>query len=260
MFKRLLVPVTKEGLPEMALKRSAELSASVGSKVIISYFIDDTLYEGVGDQVMHVLTEHDKEMFQRNMVRTQEQVAKRIIKNNVITILGSRPEEFVIRKGPIPETILGAVDEFGADALMIEYGSYDLLKYRVMDRSTVPVWIERHDRPIKRIGLFLADPRQSDRLIDAAKALRSATNASLRSYFIADPKAENTEEALEGVVSSRRIRFEQVIKERPESSIREIVHEKKLDLIVIGHMGKKGYFHLRSGFARKRPCSVLLIN
>jgi K+-sensing histidine kinase KdpD len=142
----------------------------------------------------------------------------------------------------------------------MEYRSYNLMKFRIMDRSPVPVWIERHEGPIKKIGLFCTNISPNRRAPKAAVKLKKAFNAKLSAYYVNDPvKNENKVEPSE-ITKQYRIKWNDITKEKVDRFIYQKAREENFDLIILGRIKKRGYFHLRSKFAKKTGCSVLLVN
>jgi hypothetical protein len=260
MFKNIVVSVPMEQFPDLALKRAKEFHETMESSITISYIIEDNVFDRVQEMSRHVLTEKEHEIWERKMTRSHDRMARKVLKKEVNKIMGDIPTKFIIQKGTYSDAISSTLEKVGADLLLMEYRSYDLLKYRIMDRSPVPVWIERNDGPVKRIGLFCTNLAPNQKSPKAAKLIQKTLHARLEPYYILDPAGKQDEEESERISTRNRIKWREVAKERVDSFIYRKARESGLDLIILGRIRKRGYFHLRSRFAKKSSASVLLIN
>jgi hypothetical protein len=260
MFKRIVVSIPQEQFPEMALKRAKYLSEMKDSKLFLSYIIEDNVFDEVSLKATHVISEKGNRDFEEKMARTHERVAKKVVLKACREILEDNPDDFSIIKGNFTESIIEKIEEKKADTLLIEYESYNLMKYRIIDRSPVPVWIERHDRPIKKIGLFCTNLSSNTRAPKAAMELKRAFNAKIDAYYINDPMGKVQEEEPGEISDQRRIKWKEIVNEKFDAYIYQKTKEEKYDLIILGRVKKRGYFHLRSKFAKKTNSSVLLVN
>jgi len=260
MLKRIVLSVPQEQFPELAIRRGKDLAERLDSKIFMSYIIEDSVFDEVAEKAGHVMTERDKDRFERKMIRSHEKVARKVILKTAARMLGEEPDEFSVRKGAFTDTLLEMIVENDADTLLMEYESYNLVKYRIMDRSPVPVWIERHDGPIRKIGLFCTNLSPNSKSPRMAKKLKKAFNASVKAYYVHDPEGEERKDEPEQIHREHRIKFKAVVDEKVDRFINEKAEEEDFDLIILGRIKKRGYFHLRSRFAKRTNCSVLLVN
>lgn len=260
MLKRIVLSVPQEQFPELAIKRGKDLADRLDSKIYMSYIIEDTVFDEVAQKAGHVMTEKDKDIFERKMVRSHEKVARKVILKTASKLLGERPDDFSVKKGNFTDTLLEVIEEHDADTLLMEYESYNLVKYRIMDRSPVPVWIERHDGPIRKIGLFCTNLSPNSKSPKMAKKLKKALNAKVEAYYIHDPEGEDRKDEPELIRRDHRIKFNAIVREKVDRFIYQKAEEEDFDLIILGRIRKRGYFHLRSRFAKRTNCSVLLVN
>ncbi len=260
MFKRIVVSLPMEQFPDLALSRARDISRALGSEVAVSYIIEDNVFDKVQEMSTHVLTDKEHEIWERKMIRTHEKMAKDVLKKEAQKILGDIPVQLIIRKGSYSDTVSNTVEREEADLLIMEYRSYDLLKYRIMDRSPVPVWIERNGGPIKNIGLFCTNLGPNIKSPRAAKVLQRTFNSRLEPYFIMDPEGRLDKDEPDRISTANRLKWKEVANERVDSFIYRKAKERDLDLIILGRIKKRGYFHLRSRFAKRSSASVLLIN
>jgi len=260
MFNRILISVPQEQFPQMALERGKDLAERLDSKIYLSYIIEDDVFDEVSDRIRHVVTEKESENFQKKMTRTHEKVAKKIILKEAERILGEELDEFIVQKGNYSRALLDSIDYHDADTLLMEYESFNLMKYRIMDISPVPVWIERHEGDIKKIGLFCTNLSPNRMAPRAARKLQKALNAKVQGYYVNDPAGDTDEDEPGEISDLFRIKWEDVVNEKVDRFIFSRAKEEEFDLIILGRIRKRGYFHLRSRFAKRTNCSVLLMN
>jgi nucleotide-binding universal stress UspA family protein len=260
MFKKVVISVPMEQFPDLALKRARDLANLSGSEIAISYIIEDNVFDKVQEVSKHVLTEKDHERWEKKMIRTHRKMANDVLMEEANRILGDVDAELLIQKGTYYEAMKDTISKLKADLLLMEYRSYDLLKYRIMDSSPIPVWIERNDGPIKKIGLFCTNLAPNKISPKASNYLKKTLNARLESYFIFDPAGKEDQDEPDRIATLNRIKWKGISNERVDSFIYRKAKERDLDLIILGRIKKRGYFHLRSKFAKRSKASVLLIN
>jgi len=244
MLKRIMISVPQEQFPELAIRRGKDLSKRLDSKIFMSYIIEDTVFDEVASQARHVFTERENEKFQRKMVRSHEKVARKVILKAASKILGEEPDEFSVARGKFTDILLKEIEENDADTLLMEYESYNLVKFRIMDRSPVPVWIERHEGPIKKIGLFCTNLSPNSKSPKIAKKLKKAFNAKLEAFFINDPEGGDDGDEPEELARTFRIKFCEIVEEKVDRFIYQKASEEDFDLIILGRIRKRGYFHI----------------
>lgn len=260
MFDRVLVSVPTEQFPLLALRRASEMKDLLGSRIYLSYIIEDNVFDEVSDQVGHVLTEKEGEKFQKKMVKHHKKMAKKVVLKEAERILGVKPKEFTVQKGAFSETLMDTIQESEISLLMMEYESFNLIKYRIMDSSPVPVWIERKEGPIRKIGLFCSNLSPNERSPRFAKSLMRSFSARLYPYYVMDPKGKSDGDRAEMLAVNNRLKWNEVAREKMDSFIYRKAREEGFDLIILGRIKKRGYFHMRSKFAKRTDCSVLMIN
>ena len=70
MLRRIVISVPQEQFPELAIKRGKDLSERLDSRIFMAYIIEDSVFDEVADKARHVMTEKDKDKFERKMVRS----------------------------------------------------------------------------------------------------------------------------------------------------------------------------------------------
>jgi len=259
-LERVLIPIPQEQFPELALKRGGNLSHRLGTDMIVTYVIEDDVFDRTFEQAMHVLSDQDKESFRTSMARSHEAKARKVVLKEVKRIVGEASCHFRVEQGAFEEVVLNAIREHMADMVMMEYDSYSIIKYKIMDRSPVPVWIERAGGPIKKIGLFCSNLSPNRRSPEFAISLKKAFNAKLDSFYITDPEGKQSDDGPHELMSIFKLRPLEVVEAKVDQFISERAHNDGYDLIILPRIRKRGYFHLRSNFAKRARCSVLLVN
>ncbi|MEA3559820.1 MAG: universal stress protein [Candidatus Thermoplasmatota archaeon] len=260
MFKKVLVPVPTEQFPQLAIERAARMKELFESEIYLSYIIEKNVFDEFSGQVTNVLTEKEAIKFEKMMVKQHENMARKVVLKEAEKVLGSKIDDFSVHKGSFSDTVLDDLEEKGADLILMEYDSFNLLKYRIMDRSPIPVWIEKKKGPVKKIGLFCTNLSPNKRSPIIARRLKRELKAKLSSFFICDPKGKECEDDRDMISSKHRLKWTEISDEKVDSFIYRKAREEDFDLIILGRIRKRGYFHMRSKFAKRTSCSVLLVN
>lgn len=259
-FNNILLPLPLEGIPRGAVRRAGELADCTGAKVHVIYIIEEEVFNEVSKQAHHVLTGPGRMRLFHDLREAHRKNAKEMILPEVTQILGVKPASFSVKEGAYHDIVLSSVDGLKADLVIMEYRAYSLINYRIMDRSPVPVWIERNEGKLKRIGLFCTNLAPNVRAPRAGVELAEMSGAELSPYFVQDPAGYIDVEEPDDVAK----RFSLTWKKVEEGKFDDIIYKRSkkmdFDLIIIGRVKKRGYFHLRSKFAKKTRCSVLLVN
>ena len=259
MFRRILVPVPMENVPELALKRAGEMAKRFGSRIFVHYIIQSEVFDLVQEQSTHVITEGSQEDLFKEMSDIHRTRAEKSILPDVKSILGRKPDGFSVKEGEFHDQVLESIEELKAELVRREYHHFSLRKYKIMDRSPVPIWIERNSGNIKKIGLFCSNLAPNEISPKAAKKLAREFDAKLYPYFIQDPASYIDEEEPAELADEKGLKWREVVNKRLDDFIYRKARKRDFDLIIIGRMKKRGYFHLRSKFAKRTHCSVLMV-
>ena len=260
MFDRILIPVPMENIPELAVKRARDLYGIFGSRIFVQYIIESEVFEEVSKQSTHVLTDSSTEDLFREMAEIHRSRAENSVLPDIERILGRKPHGFSVKEGEFHDLVLDSIEDLDVDMILMEYHSFSLFKYRIMDRSPVPIWIERNGGNINRIGLFCSNLAPNEISPTVAKRLARKFDAKLYPYFIQDPAAYIDEEEPSDLSGDTGLRWREIVRQRMDDYIFRKSKKRDFDLIIIGRMKKRGYFHLRSKFAKRTHCSVLMVN
>jgi hypothetical protein len=260
MFERVLLSIPMEQFPELAIKRAKDLSERMGSSIFISYVIEDNVFDKVSQQSKHVITDIDQKRWEKKMIRSHQRRAEEVVMLEVKETLGDSVEGLYVKKGNYYHSLKRTIQEIEANLLILEYRYFDLMKYRIMDRSPIPVWIERNKGPIEKIGLFCTNLAPNRKSPNTARKLARKFDAELDTFYIEDPEGPDPNDETENISKKHGIQWNDIVSERVDSYITEKTRERTYDLIILGRIKKRGYFHLRSNFAKRSDASVLLVN
>ncbi|MFW3147278.1 MAG: universal stress protein [Thermoplasmatota archaeon] len=260
MFRKVLVTVPMEHFPEKALKTAGELSRRTDAKVYLSYIIEDNVFNEVSEQADHVLSDREMERFHERMVHQHRKMARKVLLPEAERVMEVKARGLSVLTGLFSDAVQKEVTDRKMDLIIMEYDTYNLLNYRIMDRSPVPVWIARGGGRIGKIGLFCSNLAPNERSPEVALNLRKVFKARLKTYYINDPKGKMDEKEPRELARSHRFKWTETAEDKVDSFIYSKARSEDFDLIVIGRISKRGYFHLRSRFAKRTDCSVLMIH
>lgn len=249
-----------ENIPVYAVRRAGEIARTMDSEVFVTYILEEEVFQEVEKQSTHVITEKTKEDFVENLKDAHRKNAHDIIRKQVNEDLGFEPEEFRIREGAYYSVTTDSVEDLDIDVIFLEYSSFDLFKYSIMDRSPVPIWIVRKLGPIKKIGLFCTNLAPNMRAPAFAVELGKRFDSHINAYYIEDENGTVKKSEPAKIEKRSGVKFNKIVKGDLETEIYKISKNEEFDLIILGRIKKIGFFDLRSKFAKKTKCSVILIN
>ncbi len=260
MFRKILISVPMEQFPELAINRAKYMEQRFGSEIILSYVIEDNVFDQISGKLKFVMTEKESERFEKEMVKTHREKANKLVRREVERILEEKLDGFTIEKGIYFEEVIKTIKEQRPDLILMEYNPFDMLHYRILDRCPIPVWVERESGPIKKIGLFCTNLAPNVKAPAIARRLGKRLDAEVKTYFIKDGREEIDGKEPDRVAKKNHITWNEVVEDKVESFIYRKVKKEDFDLIIVGRIKRRKYLHFRSKFAKKTKCSVLLVN
>lgn len=143
MFERILIAISSEFYAKEVLQQGAMLVQRCGGAVTIVYIIEEKTIAQAEKRSGSFRTRCEKEETKKKIIEGQEQTANVIIFFEAKAIFkeaGLIPN-FKIVEGEFSTVIEQEVQTQHFDAVLIGYSEEGLLRYRILDEITVPLWV-----------------------------------------------------------------------------------------------------------------------
>jgi len=264
MFKNILVPISSDYFPEMAIRRSRTLAEKFKGKIHFLYVVEKKTVEQMEKTGTHVLTPKLISELENDIYHTQIRDISRTVLDQTKTLMGpmNSRSDYLVRKGEFSKEIEGYLKENSESfnhitCVILEYKKHSNLKYRIFENCSVPIWLERGGN-IKKVFAATTSISRNKLVPSYAKKIAVSFNAAL------SLKHFSVREEGEG---SNNIKLQKDWKgvSNVEKEIVRSAEEYNADLLIIGRTCKAcGFFGFGTHFpkvviAKKATMSVLIM-
>lgn len=255
MLNSVLVPISMEHYPDGAIKRAEYLHEKLNIETYLVYIVEENIFEEVRSRSKNLLNQRERAALESEIIENQKReadvcfnMAKRSTKNRI--------KECCIIRGLYRDAILKAMEHFKCDLVIIEYISPILARYKILSRSPIPLWVERKEGEINKIGVFNSNLGTSPKVKAIVEFLRVGMDAEVECYFINDPSADWTPkdevEALTGVDCK-------IVNENFDNFVYKTVLNHNFDLVIVSRFKDRGMFRDRIEYSKNMKCNVLFL-
>ena len=264
MFKNILVPISSDYFPEMAIRRSKTLAEKFKGKVHFLYVVEKKTVEQMEKTGTHVLTPKLISELENDIYHTQVRNISRTVLDRTKTLMGPLDGRcnYLVRKGEFSDEIEGYLKENSESfnhitCVILEYKKHSNLKYRIFENCSVPIWLERGGK-IEKVFAATTSISKNKLVPSYAKQIAVSYNAVLTlKHFSVHEDDENENE----------IKLQKDWKgvSNVEKDIVRRAEEENTDLLIIGRTCKAcGFFGFGTHFpkvviAKKATMSVLIM-
>lgn len=277
-FRRILVPIPSERFPEQAVSRAMELARVFDAELLMLYIIQENVMGRMDHATQIHLTHEQRHEIEEQLVRRHEEEADKIHFIRVRKLADDRDVDFrkYIRKGKFGPEVRRMITEENADLVVMELRDDTLLKFRLVEHCTVPLWLEKFGgKSIRNIFAVCTNRAPNEFVPRLGHRLARGLGASLTLEYIVDCGSGEDALVAEGREFLERLSAEY----SPDVTVRTQCRTGPLvptaredalkagsDLIIVGRAAvKKGFMGRTSRddkvtLAREAQSSVLMIN
>ncbi len=264
MFKNILVPISSDYFPEMAIRRSRALAEKFKGKVHFLYVVEKKTVEQMEKTGKHVLTPKLISELEEDIYHRQVRDISRTVLDRTKELMGPLNERcnYLVQKGEFSDEIEGYLTENSESfnhitCVILEYKKHSNLKYRIFENCSVPIWLERGGK-IDKIFAATTSISRNELVPTHAKRIALSFNAKLSlDHFSVHGEDEG----------DKKIKLQKDWKgvSNVEKKILRRAEEENADLLIIGRTCKAcGFFGFGTHFpkvviAKKATMSVLIM-
>jgi len=185
MFKNILVPISSDYFPKMAIRRSRALAEKFKGKVHFLYVVEKKTVEQMERAGKHVLTPKLISELEKDIYHTQVRDISKTVLDQTKTLMGPLDNKcnYLVRKGEFSDEIEGYLKENSGSfnhitCVILEYKKHSNLKYRIFENCSVPIWLERGGE-IKKVLAATTSISKNELVPSCAKQIAVSFNAEL---------------------------------------------------------------------------------
>ena len=140
IFKKILIPISSEFFSDSIVMRVGELIKKFNSNVTVLYIIELKTLRKMEHISEAFLTNTQRNDMQENIITENKILAEKIIFERVKPVITNFEKNIVV--GEFSEAVQKASADYGATCVTTTYEKDSLLKYKLFEQMTIPVWIE----------------------------------------------------------------------------------------------------------------------
>ena len=144
MFENILIPISSEFYPKQVLKRGLYLSEKFNSKLTFLYIIEEKALEETDQLVTSYMSDFEITETKKQIIKAKKISADKMVFNDVYNFSKGKKVDFdeKIKKGEFTPIILKQLKKKKYDLILMGFEKECRLKYRLLDKVDIPVWIE----------------------------------------------------------------------------------------------------------------------
>lgn len=291
MFSKILIPISSEGFSEEAIKRAAKLASFTNGKIYVLYIIEEKMLDEVDQVSNYVMTKENQQKLRNDIIKQREKLAEDVIIEKINKITSDEGVESKIEPieiGEFSDQISEFLKDGEVDLIFIGFKQRKFLKYRVIKRSDLPLWLYKKEKNLKPLVVasnLTVNDIAVDSIFDLSKKfglkkldLKHAIDYSSEKNYKRTEKGIKEREKSRNKIKKQAKEFiekfknkcknnnikpdVEIIQGNMENIAIEGAKEHNSDLIIIGDIMKKDRLSLKDNVDKKiiakAPCSVLL--
>lgn len=143
MFGNILTVVSSESYQEEVLKRSVFLAEKFKGNLDLIYVIEQKPVDEI-DKHLDPLTFHQRNKTKKDVITGQRNIAEDIIFDYMEVLLENKeiPFKKKIKKGKFSDVVKSETSKNNYDLIVIGFEKGCMLRYRIIEESDIPIWIE----------------------------------------------------------------------------------------------------------------------
>lgn len=189
MFKHILIPISSEFYSQDILERSVTLAKRLNSKLHLLYIIEEKALLKGDERVDSYRTTYERTALKQIMVNEQKKTADTVVFDSVKKYLKNKGmiiDETIV-EGEYSDVIAQEVQKNKYDLVLMGFDKECLLKYRLFDHITIPVWVVAKSGE-KTILAVCSNLAPNQKVPEISIALSKFFNWTLQFLYVVDTK------------------------------------------------------------------------
>lgn len=285
MFKNILIPISSEFYPKNVLERAIYLAEKLQSKLTIIYIIEEKTITQAIKLIKTYRTPQELTEIKKEIIKQHKQTAARIVFNDLKQLTKNKKIQIKekIVEDEFSEAIQKETKTGQYDLILMGFEKKCLLKYRLLEKTTTPIWIDAGYTP-DTILVICSNLAPNQKAPDLGIKLSKTLNWNIQILYIVDiedtvqvnEKGQRSEKKPEKTLLLHGQKFieemrkkgikTQLVKGSIEKETIKAAEKIKTALIIIGReQKKKGKLglpvkNLKKKIAEKCDYSLLFIH
>ncbi len=187
MFENILIPISSEFYPKQVLKRGRYLSKKFNSKLTFLYIIEEKALEETDQLVNSYMSDFEINQTKKQIIKAKKISADKMVFNDVYNFFKGKKVTFEekIKKGEFTPIILKELKKKKYDLILMGFEKECRLKYRLLDKVDIPVWIEAKSDS-KKILAVTSNVTPNEKVIKMSMKLSKKLGWALDMLYVVD--------------------------------------------------------------------------
>ena len=188
MFDKILLPLSSEYYPELAVNRAIDLAAKFKSELTLEYIFEEKVIDKINDVSSGAVTQCSLEEMAEEVKNVEVASESTVLFDKIET--RARKKRILIHKqihsGHLTDEILDCIGHLGINLIITEFHKDVLSKYRILYDSPVPVWLENNGNRVNKIFAILTNLNPNQLVPNAAFYLSKKLDLPLHFFYVLD--------------------------------------------------------------------------
>lgn len=187
MFKNILVPISSEFYSKDVLKRSAFLAEKFKSTINLVYIIEEKTLNQTDRRSDAYRTQFERAETKNEIIRKHKLTADNIVFDDAKFFFKDRGISFEekIVEGEFSKVVKREIAKEDYDLILMGYEKECILKYRLLDEVSIPVWIETESEG-KSILAVCSNLAPNQKVPDISLKLSETLGWDLHMLYVVD--------------------------------------------------------------------------
>jgi len=188
LFDKILLPLSSEYYPELAVKRALDIAYKFKSELTLEYIFEKKLIDKINNVSSGAVTQCSLEEMAEDVKNVEVASESTVIFEEIENLAKGKGIQIhkQIHSGHLSEEIIDCIGNHGIDLIITEYHKDAISKYRILYDSPVPVWLENNGRKVENIYGILTNLSPNKLVPNAAFYLSKKLDLPLHLYYVLD--------------------------------------------------------------------------
>ena len=198
MFNKILLPLSSEYYPELAVKRALDIAQKFKSELTMEYIFEEKVIEKINEVSSGAVTQCSLEEMAEDVKNVEVASESTVIFEEIENLAKGKGIQIhkQIHSGHLSEEIIDCIKDHGINLIITEFHKDLLSKYRILYDSPVAIWLENSGKRINSIDGILTNLSPNKLVPNAAFYLSKKLDLPLHLYYVldtTDSQDENTD-------------------------------------------------------------------
>jgi hypothetical protein len=188
LFDKILLPLSSEYYPELAVKRALDIAYKFKSELTLEYIFEKKVIDKINDVSSGAVTQCSLEEMAEDVKNVEVASESTVIFEEIENMARGKGIQIhkQIHSGYLSDEIIDCITGHGINLIITEFHRDALSKYRILYDSPIPVWLENNGKKVESIHGILTNLSPNTLVPNAAFYLSKKLDLPLHFYYVLD--------------------------------------------------------------------------